>query len=965
MRKRGVRNSAIGVAAVLLVYTLAGFFLAPYLLEQQLVKYVKEELGAQASIEKIIINPYTLALTIDNFSLRQPDRPRLIGFKQFHANFELASVANKAWTFQKVRLAQPFLRLQISKNGQLNLAQLLPPAETPPPEESPGPVPLIIDQIIIAEGQVQFVDQSQPIPFKKSLEAINVELGEFSTLPGQGGDYAVKAVTKSGETLRWRGEITLNPLHSQGHFELVGGRARTPWQYLREQVAFEIASGWIDASTDYTLDSRRGPLQFTLTGARLALFQLGLRSKGGKGILAVPRVGFSGAQLQWPEKVIKIEQIHMTGAKLSAWLNPQGKLNWQELLATEAAKKEETASVTDTSSPDWRITVNELSLKDIDAIFQDRTTEPPVTVDIDSLGLQLTNISSAPGSKSDFILQFDLNRQSQLAAQGALSAFPPSIDAKIYLSPLPLSPFQPYLNPFLKMELASGEIEIRGNIEYAQKSNTPNFRFSGFVAAQNFSAEDPLLGERFLGWDGLKADEIRVELPPLRIQTGAIELDAPYGKVVINEDQKMNVKEVLSPLTAKSERGRQAAPKSESAPVSVSIDSILIKEAAADFADWSVSPKFSMGLHSLEGEIQNISSTVQGGASISLEGTIEPYGAVGVTGKADLFALGRATELNALLRNIALSELTPYAMKFVGHAIEEGKLSLDLDYQIKEDRLQGENEILLDNLQLGEEVNSPEAIDAPIGLAIALLKDSQGEIEIHLPIEGNLDSPQFSYGHLIGEALTGIVGKVVSSPFRLLANLVGGEELDLGFVEFRPASSELPPPAQEKLLQLATALKKRPALQLQIQGQYDPMADAKALKKDKFEARLSARLKLEESAALTQQQVLEQLYLEQFSNNALNQKRSQYGLEAAGAEAGEGDASSEVSSYQQALQEQLIEAQAISEKELKQLGQARAAAIQKYLAKQGGISEERMGFLQIEAVQTSGQEFIRCQLDLS
>jgi hypothetical protein len=270
-------------------------------------------------------------------------------------------------------------------------------------------------------------------------------------------------------------------------------------------------------------------------------------------------------------------------------------------------------------------------------------------------------------------------------------------------------------------------------------------------------------------------------------------------------------------------------------------------------------------------------------------------------------------------------------------------------------------------------VESPEAINAPVGMAVALLKNPEGRIDIQFPVEGDLGSPQFSYGHIIRKALTGFIGEVVSSPFRFLAGLVGAEETALKFVEFRPASSKLLPPVQEKLLQLAEALKQRPKLQLQIQGQYDPVADARALKQEQFESLLSAQLKQETNSPNQKkplpirQQALTQLYLKQFSVEALNHVRTRYGLRPVEPAGEVNPFSLEIKSpaYWEILQEQLIEAQSISEDKLRQLAQARAATIKEYLINPGGIEGERVELPQVEPVKRLGQDLIRCPLDLS
>lgn len=981
-RQRWVRNSVLVIFFILLIYTLAGFFLAPYLLEKQLTKYLEKDLGVESRIGEIAVNPYTLTLRIEDFSLWRQGKPKLIGFDQLYVNFELlGSALHDAWAFEEIRLGSPYLNLKINKNGQLNLAELMPPEETPPAKDKVE-VPLISHRISIEEGHIHFVDQSPPVPVERNLKEISVSLTEFSTLLGHSGSYSFEAANPLEGTLQGEGHVTLNPLRSKGHFSLRGVNVRTLWQYLRDQVGFEVISGQIGADIDYILDTRGGgPLQLTLNNIAVALSQLELEpQEGERKILVVPKLGLSGGTMYWPERVIGIEQIAMAEVELHTWLNEQGVLNWQELLATKTNEKKKPAPAADTSSPGWQVAAKKINVKDFAASFQDKTTEPPVSVDISDLDLQLTDIALVPGVESHFNLNFYINEQSQASAQGIFNIFPPSLDAEVHLTGFPLPPFQSYLSRFVKLELNSGNLEMEGNVEYAQNDATPHFQFKGDLALQQLSTEGPLIDERLLAWDMLKANQMRIELFPPQVQIGTVALENPYAKIVISENGKINIKEVLSPLAGKTEK-KETPPESKSAPVPVVIDLIRLKGGSVEFIDLSLPAKFSINSHSLQGRIENLSSRAEERASVLLEGAIESYGLMRITGEADLFALKQATEMGAVLKNIKLPTLTPYAVKFIGYPIENGSLSLDLDYQVREGRLEGINEIAINDLTLGEKVASSGAIDAPIKLAVALLKNPEGRIHFRLPVEADLkgeaESLQFSYGQLINNFLKGFIVGVVSSPFRILAGLVDAEEAAFEFIEFKAGGSELSPPAQEKLLQLAEALKQRPQLQLQLQGQYDPVADARLLKRKQLEAILSARLKQETSprsgdipASQQVLKLLEQLYRKEFSVEALNQARARLGHRPAEA-ADEGadkpaeiSPSPESSSYREFLQEQLIEVQSINEGKLHQLGRARAAAIKEYLVKQGGIGEDRIEILQAEPVKEPGQDSIHFQLEL-
>ncbi|MCA1792530.1 MAG: DUF748 domain-containing protein, partial [Desulfobacteraceae bacterium] len=203
-------------------------------------------------------------------------------------------------------------------------------------------------------------------------------------------------------------------------------------------------------------------------------------------------------------------------------------------------------------------------------------------------------------------------------------------------------------------------------------------------------------------------------------------------------------------------------------------------------------------------------------------------------GEINFFAPKKFTDISFVFENLEMTSLAPYSAKFAGRRIDSGRLSLDLQYLIEDSRLQSHNAFVIDTLVLGDKVESPDAVDLPLDLAIALLKDSRGIIDISLPITGSLDDPEFSYSKVMWQAVTNLLGKIVTSPFRALASLFGAEEETLNEVLFEPGSGVIPPAEEEKLDTLRTALQQRPLLKLLITGRFDADADRQALKKQKF-----------------------------------------------------------------------------------------------------------------------------------
>lgn len=248
------------------------------------------------------------------------------------------------------------------------------------------------------------------------------------------------------------------------------------------------------------------------------------------------------------------------------------------------------------------------------------------------------------------------------------------------------------------------------------------------------------------------------------------------------------------------------------------------------FADLGLKPKFMTRIHALKGTVGKLSSEKKSLSEIQLDGRVDQYGTAKISGALDINDFKRSTDITMVFRNVEMANISPYSGKFAGRRIKSGKLSLDLKYQIQTNKLVGDNKIIVDNLVLGEKVDSPDATNLPLDLAVALLADSNGRIDLGLPVSGELNDPQFSIGPIIWKAFVNIIIKAVTAPFRALGSLLGEGAEKFNAVEFDPGKAELLPPEKEKLKKMADALQKKPQLRLVIQGQYSPEIDGLELK---------------------------------------------------------------------------------------------------------------------------------------
>jgi hypothetical protein len=327
-----------------------------------------------------------------------------------------------------------------------------------------------------------------------------------------------------------------------------------------------------------------------------------------------------------------------------------------------------------------------------------------------------------------------------------------------------------------------------------------------------------LLAWKRFGTRNLTLTEKQLDLGELRL----VGLDT---KLVINKDKSINLKQVMKPAANPAPDSATAVPptrdlssRPEPPAFVVNIDRLRFVDSEMDFADYSLILPFGTRIHKLRGSVAGLSNRPGAVGQIELDGEVDEFGLARAVGQVNLSNPTDALDLRVQFRNVEMANLTPYTAHFAGRKIQSGKLTLDLEYKIKQRQLQGENQVVMDQLTLGERVEHPEASSLPLDLAIAILQDADGRIDLGLPVTGSLDDPQFSYGTIVWMAIKNVLTKIVTAPFRALGALFGGGGEKLESIVFEAGAARLSPPEREKLVKLAGAMGKRPKLVLSIGG---------------------------------------------------------------------------------------------------------------------------------------------------
>jgi len=577
-----------------------------------------------------------------------------------------------------------------------------------------------------------------------------------------------------------------------------------------------------------------------------------------------------GGDISLKDKAIKLQEIVMNGLQAQVLQEAGKPLNWQAMLepATRIAAKVELAKPTDTvPAPAWKLALERIALDNSTVHIEDRTTGTTVLLDIQDAALEIRNPSLDLSRALPVSAKFKVRQGGQFELAGKLAPAPFSSDLNLKLTALSLKPLAPYINQFALLRLKDGNASANGKLTLKsdKAGSAMQSQFQGGFSVNTLAISEENGGATFLGWKSLGSDSLTLSLnfnnlEPNKPQPNKLHIDElrvvrPIGKIIIFEDKTVNITRIMrtSPQpaagdkvpvngvaknTAPVDKSSQASPTSLTKPAAgsnakrdfpIAVERIKIDGGELEFADLSLKPQFGTYIHTLSGFINGLSTNPATTAQVELDGKVDEYGSARIRGSIQPFRATEFTNLTLAFHNLEMNKLTPYSGKFAGRRIESGKMSVDLEYNIKKRQLAGTNKFIINKLRLGEHVDSPDAVNLPLDLAIALLEDSDGVIDLDLPVAGSLDDPQFSYGKVVWKAFVNVLGKIVTSPFRALGNLLGMSSDKLEGVVFDAGSAELAPPEQEKLKKLVEALAKRPSLTLTIVPGYHPVADRNAI----------------------------------------------------------------------------------------------------------------------------------------
>ena len=811
----------------------------------------------------------------------------LVSLPAIEISFAPSDLIAKKIHLTKMMFQSPELNISRDRSSKINLLVLLPekqPGEKPPAKEA-TPLSLDADQIRVANGKIEFSDLTS-IPFKTTLKMIEIGIDNLSTAQDKKAKAHLSLQTESKESVILENDFSINPLVSEGTLEFRQIQLKKYSPYYSQSVLFDIEGGALDLLTKYMFKKTEKEPEIGLSELSAALTSLKLRKRGEKDdFLNIPVVSLNNTSVDLTKREVNIGALSTQKGLLKIRRYSDGKFNVLSLVPESGTSEEKEGKTK--KEKELLVTLKNIAVDRYTVKIEDSMLQEPVNLIAEQINFKGTNLSTVKNSKGRASLSFLFNKKGSFTTKGSVSINPLSANMKLNVEGVEIAPLKSYFTDRVKIIITQGDISLNGTVsaEYS-RDGIMKASYKGEASVRNFASLDKANAEDFLKWNSFNFEKINATYNPLYINIAQVSLTDFYSRIIINKDGSMNLQEIMqekgggevaatkeeagepvveayakpvdaaatgrpiSELQKASESAQQKSFDSTARPPDkvptkkteklIKIDAVTFQGGTINFSDRHVEPHFSSSFLEIGGRISGLSSEENKFADVDLRGKLENYAPLEITGKINPLRDDLYVDLKIDFKNMDLSPVTPYSGRYLGYTIQKGALSLNLQYLIVKKKLDSQNNILLDQLTLGDKVESPEATKLPVRLAIALLKNRKGEINLDVPVSGDINDPKFSIGKIIIKLLLNLVAKAATSPFALLGAMFGGGE-ELGYVEFDYGSGAVAEQEVKKLDTLTKALFERPALKLEIEGHVDVERDREDIKQYLFKKKIKAQ----------------------------------------------------------------------------------------------------------------------------
>lgn len=962
-----------GFLALVAVYAAAGYLYLPYWLKENLPRYTQEYTHGTLTLSDVRFDPFLLALEIDqlDFSAQGP----IFSVQQLKVDASIQSLWKLGAVVERIELDRPKFQLAVQQDGKTNLSDLVKPSKTPADSNS-KPAKFWLHRVSIKHGEL--ITEIDHANGKQTHHAhdITFNLTDLSNAGEKDASYAVNAELPDGTQIElggdWQREskqLTSNIAISQLPLASVIDIARLP---------LEVSSGTLAAQLDISVSLKQKQTEWTVNDGTFSASNIDLIDTHSDTQLALESLAIAGLRAD-SSQYVELGSISAIAAKAQFTRDNQGVLVIPPLGNTSAGEPTDTNASSDSQTtttttaevnneapetalkdnpptkPQWEINIKTVALKNIQVDLNDQAANAQHTLVMESVNAgPWNNVSAKLATVFNANGNYQQNTQWQI--KGELTQ--QRVDADVQLTSLLLAPFSAYAPKSFTGELTSGSLSTTARAECQLKPKI-SCKLQGDSRLSELALNSQDSSEPLASVAQITLDQWSVDSGEQSIAVENVKLVAPSLTVVRLADGNIN----LAQLVSKTEQPSEELPTVDSEPSkpwAITSNKIIIENAGFKYDDLATTPSTHLAVEKLNGNIIGLTSDKSASAKAEFKAVVNNTSTLSIKGKLNPFQPRKNTNMDISLRSFDLPVLSAYTLQVASRPIDKGKANLDMNYQVTDTQLIMVNHMLFDQIKLGNHVENKAYGTMPLGLAITLLKDSKGQVDIHLPVEGDIDAPVAQYGHLVWKAFGGLIVGIVKSPFSLLGKLVGLGGDELSMVEFAPGSGVLSDKEKQQLSKLALALQQRPNIKLQLRPAYSdidkqPLRIAKLLSVFNQQTQQNLTVwpnKAPEQAA--EQKVFIQFYETQAGKpklDALIKELSKDGKPAS---------DQQLASHVIKRAAKLI---SVEESDLRKLASERGAAIKSFLAEEN-IKGDRLFELDIQGVEPLPHEQVPVEISL-
>lgn len=945
--------------AALLISLLVLLWQAPTLTQRHLPAWLAKHYGLNLTLGEIHVSLRHPSLAIGPSALLDEKQQPIIAFEQLQLVPELGqSWRQKAIILSNATLTKPMVNLirRADSKGEVRfnltdaLASVLTPSQTPVTTSS-EPLLVQIAKLAAVQGQISYQDSRKKnsagwIP-PLTLSGLDLQLPDFSTAAKNTNHFQLTARLNKQSPVKASGQLDIMTGAGKGQLSL-GKLALSPFAPLwAPYLKVNLVKGEASAELNYQLSQGKHGLDWQLSKGKLTLSDWQLKQNKGAEFARFKQLALAGIALDANKQSVRIDKIALKAPAVTATLDAAQQLDLTALLVPQPADKP--SGKKPAPGNPWRWSLKETRISQGEFKLTESSSGKPLLREISGLNLSLGPLGSQSDQPSPLNLNATLNTQSSLGFDGDLTLAPFTLKGEFKQQGLPLKWAQPYLQDLLRITVRDGQLASRTRLALTTNAEgaLSTLEVTGGLDIDQLFVLDRADNQRLLQIDRLELSGLHYDGISQQVKIGDILLRKPFARIEINEDGITNLQQLVLPQAASTEPANGPVPR-------ITIDQVRTEQGNLRFADRSLSPEFVVDIASLSGQSRHISNIPGQRSDLAFNGKVDRYAPVTIRGNTNLLIEQPVLDVAVTFSNLELTTFTPYSSTYAGYAIDKGQLSMKLNYKLQGNRLEGDNDITIKKLQLGEKIKSEQAKDMPLGLAIALLSDANGVIQMNLKVKGNLDQPDFSLGNIFWDVLGNTLRKAITSPFSLLASLTGGTE-DLDELPFLLGDPALTPTQQIRLTKLAQALKERPKISMNIRGKVNFNEERPILQRQKLERVLTKITGLPVDLDLLEQDPILQAALAEAYEARFNEEL--------------GDLADRLKLDEEspALRSQAVfllrDQQLITAKSLRNLAMRRAQNTKEYLVDTQGIAPERLFVLDSQVKEADKEAKVVLTLD--